>query len=68
MRLLNELRGALYVDPDQRLGQLLMNIAGQADIWNVTDEEWIDLLHKHARSVVFRARGGDRIVEEEPTE
>ncbi len=47
--LIEGLRAALHTNPNQRLGQLLANLArypdgSQRDLWNVYDEEWIELL------------------------
>jgi len=36
--------GALLANPNQRLGQLLTNLARGADLWNVHDEDWLELL------------------------
>lgn len=43
-RLTEAIRAALYASPTERLGQLLMNLARRDDLWNIKDEEWIELL------------------------
>jgi hypothetical protein len=45
------LSAALFTNPDQRLGQLLINLTrlpdgSQAGLWNTYDEEWIRLLNE----------------------
>lgn len=49
--LIDALMNALYEFPEQRLGQLLINLGRQEDgsqlgLWDMTDEEWIRLLDK----------------------
>lgn len=54
--LIEALTTALEVNPEQRLGQLLVNLAHGAvetqatvrTIWNIPDELWIDMLRSEA--------------------
>jgi hypothetical protein len=31
---------------DMRLGQLLQNIAGENDLWNIEDDKWEELIEQ----------------------
>jgi hypothetical protein len=42
--LLAALEAALTARPTERLGQLLVNLARDDDLWNVRDEQWCDRL------------------------
>jgi hypothetical protein len=45
-QLVMALMDALIANPEQRFGQLLMNLTSEmdADIWEIYDEEWITML------------------------
>lgn len=50
-KLIAALRDAIYANPDQRLGQLLINVSrrddgSQSDSWNRHDEQWIEDLRR----------------------
>lgn len=53
LNLLTALTEALYNNSNQRLGQLLINVSrcedgSQRGLWNVHDEDWIELLRKES--------------------
>lgn len=56
---------ALYANPEQRLGQLLINISrrddgSESDIWNKHDEEWIRILIESTQTRPGKGQPNDR--------
>jgi hypothetical protein len=49
-RLVMAINAALVAYPDQRFGQLLLNVLGDADLWQVYDEDVITALQKCTNS------------------
>ena len=49
---------ALYANPEQRLGQLLINHGNNKDLWNVRDEDWIRSLGGSNMEETQRIRRG----------
>lgn len=45
-QLISAISNALRAHPNQRLGQLLSNISHHAVLWEIYDEEWIELLNE----------------------
>lgn len=48
-KLVAALRDALYANPEMRLGQLLINVTGREELWNVYDETFIHQLQRYNR-------------------
>lgn len=42
--LVEAVRAALYANPTQRMGQLICNMSGTRDLFNMHDEDMADLL------------------------
>ncbi len=54
--LLELLEEAWKMNPDQRLGQLLANLAmPKDDIWNIEDTEWQERIRNYIKTGKFRS-------------